>query len=254
MKKNRLKIFAMLCALSLPLMSIAQDEPCIKLESGADFMSRYVWRGTDFGASPSIQPSLKATMGNLTVGTWGAFAVNNFTQFQETDLYITYTLKEKLDITFTDYYFPNETPGAVNNYFEYNDTLTGHVFEGSLKWLGTENLPLTLLVATNFYGADARHNDGSLFYSTYIELGYSGTSGDTEYELFAGFTPNKPTDADKLVGIDRSFYGSTMGFVNLGVKLNREIKITDHFSLPVSTSFMVNPMAENVFLVFGFSL
>ncbi len=232
----------------------AQDEPKIKLNSGADIMSRYVWRGTDFGSSPSIQPGLSAAFGNFTLGAWGAFAINNFSQAQETDLYLTYTLKEKIDITFTDYFFPNEMPGAVNNYFEYNDTLTSHVFEGSLKWKGTDKLPLTLLVAANVYGADARHDDGSLFYSTYIELGYSGKSGETDYELFAGFTPNKPTDDDKAVGITRSFYGNTMGFVNLGCKVKKEIKISSEFSLPVSTSFMFNPMAENVFLVFGFTL
>lgn len=244
-------------AILLALFSLAasaQDEPKIKLNSGADIMSRYVWRGTDFGSSPSIQPTITATFKNFTLGTWGAFAVNNFSQAQEADLFLTYTLKEKLDISFTDYFFPNEAPGAVNNYFEYNDTLTSHVFEGSLKWKGTEKIPLTLLVAANFYGADARHEDGSLFYSTYIELGYAGKSGDTDYELFAGFTPNKPTDDDKLAGITRSFYGNTMGFVNLGCKLKKSVKITSDFSLPVSTSFMFNPMAENVFLVFGFTL
>ena len=30
----------------------------IKFNAAADVMNRYVWRGTDFGSSPSIQPTL----------------------------------------------------------------------------------------------------------------------------------------------------------------------------------------------------
>ncbi len=38
---------------------IAQDNlPALSLNLGTDIMSRYVWRGTDFGRSPGIQPFL----------------------------------------------------------------------------------------------------------------------------------------------------------------------------------------------------
>jgi len=252
-QKNRLVILLIFAAL-MPLSTNAQDSSKVTFNSGADIMSRYVWRGTDFGASPSIQPTISLAACNFTFGVWGAFATNNFSQAQETDLFLTYTWNDKVDITITDYFFPNETPGAFNNYFEYNDTLTGHIFEGTIKWKGTEDLPLSLLVATNVYGADARHANGKLFYSTYLELCYSGTCGNTNYDLFAGFTPNKPSDDDMQAGITRGFYGNTMGFVNTGIKVKKDIRITDQFTLPVSTSFIVNPMAENVFLVFGFTL
>ncbi len=32
---------------------------------GTDFVSRYIWRGTDFGSSPSIQPTLALVIGGL---------------------------------------------------------------------------------------------------------------------------------------------------------------------------------------------
>lgn len=254
--RKHFKMIGMLALMVVPFFgAIAQEDSCkAKLESGADIMSRYVWRGKDFGSSPSIQPSLKLSLGNFAIGTWGAFAVNNYSQFQEADLYLSYTWKEKAQFIFTDYFFPNETPGAKNNYFEYNDTLTSHVFETTLSWLGTDKLPLSLLVATNFYGFDARHDDGSLFYSTYIELGYSGSLNGTDYNLFAGFTPNKPTQDDKDAFITSGYYGETMGFVNLGVKAKKNVQITEEFSLPMTTSLIVNPMAENIFLVFGFTL
>ncbi|HBG70439.1 MAG: hypothetical protein A2W93_09290 [Bacteroidetes bacterium GWF2_43_63] len=256
MKQKFLSVFFFLCVSLIPYFMEGQEKDTSKVElnSGADIMSRYVWRGSDFGSSPSIQPTVSLTGFNFTFGVWGAFATNNFSQAQETDLFLTYTLKDKIDITVTDYFFPNETPGAFNNYFEYNDSLSGHIFEGTIKWKGTEELPLSFLVAANFYGADTRHADGKLFYSTYMELCYSGKCGSTSYDLFAGFTPNKPNDADKLAGVSRGFYGNTMGFVNLGLKVKKDVKISGDFTLPLSTSFIVNPMAENIFLVFGFTL
>ena len=33
-----------------------------------DVASKYVWRGTDFGNSPSVQPSILYTSGSLTLG------------------------------------------------------------------------------------------------------------------------------------------------------------------------------------------
>jgi hypothetical protein len=42
--------------------------------------------------------------------------------------------------------------------------------------------------------------------------------------------------------------------VNLGITVSKEIKISDSFSLPLTTSFIINPQAENVFLVLGISL
>ena len=47
-------------------------------------MSRYIWRGTDYGHSPSIQPTLSLTAGGFEIGGWGAIATNSF--FQEIDL------------------------------------------------------------------------------------------------------------------------------------------------------------------------
>ena len=41
------------------------------VDLGADIMSRYVWRGTDFGNTAAIQPSLSFSSGGFTVGAWG---------------------------------------------------------------------------------------------------------------------------------------------------------------------------------------
>ena len=153
-----------------------------------------------------------------------------------------------LTVTATDYYLPKED--TLNHYFNYKKNETGHLFELSAKFLGTDKIPFTLLVATNVYGADAKKSNSDNQFSTYVEAGYNFKIQDTECNAFLGFTPNKP-DVNKG---ETGFYGPGPGVINLGVTATKEIKITDKFSLPVSTSLITNPQAENIFLVFGISL
>lgn len=219
-------------------------------DAGADIMSRYIWRGLNLGgSSPSIQPSLEFSAGNFTIGTWGAFSFSDGRTMQETDLYLSYNIKEMFTITLTDYFFPDEMAGN-NNYFEFDQDSTGHLLEAMISFDGTEKIPFSLMAAMNFWGADARKANGDKQFSTYIELGYNGKCKEVDYKIFAGLTPTSP-DEDKE---ETGFYGEKAGLINLGVTLSKEIQITDKFSLPVSSSFIVNPMTENVFLVFGISL
>ena len=99
----------------------------VDLNLGADFMSRYVWRGIDFGRSPSIQPYLSLKTGKLEFGAWGAFTTNGL-GVQETDLYATFSILDNLSITITDYFFPNDELDE-NNYFDYSNDSTDHILE-----------------------------------------------------------------------------------------------------------------------------
>lgn len=106
------------------------------------------------------------------------------------------------------------------------------------------------MVATNIYGDDAKRNDGSNLFSTYIEAGYCFEVGETSCNAFLGYTPTKPDLENELTG----YYGDDAGIINLGISAEKEIKITDHFSLPIKASLITNPQAENIFLVVGVSL
>jgi hypothetical protein len=229
----------------------AQEKTCkSKLDISADIMSRYIWRGINLGgSSPSIQPTLEYNCGNLAIGAWGAYSFGHAITSQEADLYAGYTIADMVNITATDYFLPNEDT-LPNHYFNYKKDETGHVFELSAKFLGTEKIPFSLMVATNVYGSDAKKSNGDNQFSTYIELGYSCKVKETECSAFLGFTPTKP---DKSKG-ETGYYGEGPGVINLGITATKDIKITDSFSLPVSTSLITNPQAENIFLVFGISL
>lgn len=198
---------------------------------GSDFISRYVWRGTNYGGSPSIQPALEYSKGSLAIGVWGAYKTNT-SGVQEADLYVSYSIADMLSVTITDYFFPGDI--SSYNYFDWDSNTTGHILEGSVGFSGPERLPVNILFGYNFYG-DSEN-------SLYLEAGYS----------FSQF--------DIFVGAGNGFYtvensgNDIFGIVNLGMSISKDIKVTENFSLPITTSFILNPQNEGVFLVFGISL
>lgn len=220
----------------------------LTLDPGADLVSRYIWRGIDFGNSPAIQPSLELGCGGFALGAWGSYTTNDG-NFQEADLYASYTFNDLITVMITDYFFPDGTV-ANNKYFQYDYDKTGHVFEGAISFNGTENIPLSLMIAANFAGADARTKDNTLQYSTYVELGYSTAVKETSLDFFIGGTPTNP-DTDKG---EVGFYGPSAGIINIGVKAEKEIQITEKFAFPVNVSVITNPQQQNIFFVLGISL
>lgn len=192
----------------------------VDVSVGADFMSRYVWRGTDFGGSPSIQPYLEMSAGNFVLGAWGAYTTN-MPGAQEADLYAGYSFGDVFGLTLTDYYFPLDD--MSDDYFDFD---ANHSMEIS----GTLTLDKFSLLAGKFFaGADDK--------SLYIEAGYD--LGLVNAFIGAG---------DEVYTTDGDF-----GVVNVGIGASKEIKITDYFSLPLSGSVILNPESESLFMVVGVS-
>jgi hypothetical protein len=193
---------------------------------GADLVSRYVWRGRDYGASPSIQPYIEAGMWNFTLGAWGAYTTN-LPGVQEMDLYLNYTITGLVSVGVVDYFFPDEVFGY--DYYEWRKDSSNHVLEATATFNGLENLPLTATLGVNLFN-DSNH-------SIYLELGY-------------GFSI-----LDVFVGVGNGIYttDADFGVVNVGIKAGKEIPITDKYGLPISASLITNPNAKQVHLVFGVS-
>ncbi|MFO8000706.1 MAG: hypothetical protein R6U46_05635 [Marinilabilia sp.] len=191
-----------------------------QIEAGADLMSRYVWRGTDFGGSPSIQPYIEMSAGDFVLGAWGAYTTN-LPGAQEADLYTGYTLGDVFSLTLTDYYFPEDD--MSDDYFDFDNS---HSLEVSGE-LAFEKF--SIMAGKFFAGADDQ--------SLYFEAGYDFGS----FNAFAGAGDNAyTTDGD-------------FGVVNVGIGTGKDIQITDHFTLPMSASLILNPESETLFLVAGVS-
>jgi hypothetical protein len=247
-KKSLLTLnFIFLLLMSWTMLSAQDEDNKAKFDIGADLMSRYVWRGADYGNAPSIQPTMSFSCKGLEIGAWGAFALSN-TNYQEVDLYVNYSFCDYFALGFTDYFFPDYTI-PNNHYFNYQKDSTGHILEGSATFTASKKVPISLLVAVNFYGADAKKANGDPFYSTYLELSYPFSCKGLDFNVFVGGTPNK-ADTDKG---ESGFYSNDPGIVNLGLTISKAIPITEKYSLPLSASLITNPQAENIFFVFGIS-
>ena len=180
---------------------------------GADVVSRYVWRGTDFGNAAAVQPSIETTIGPVALGAWGSWSISPGpadASGNECDLYASTTVGP-VGLTLTDYFFPA---------YAGTDSLLNvdiHVFELSA---GADVGPVSVLAAANVSG-DV-DDDGKSRNSAYLELTYGAFSlglGNGAYSTDKEFAP-----------------------VSIGVSASR-----DNFS----ASYIINPNQETSFLVFG---
>ena len=235
-----------------------------RLYLGSDLVSRYVWRGTDYGNSPAVQPTLGFLWKGFDIGVWGSYAfaaqklkVNDTLTLEtgpyaEVDLYLSYTWKWFTLLAY-DYFAVNpESPNSDVHYFDYASATTGHTFEGSLIFEGPEKFPLKFIVATLLYGADKGKDSTGIYglgtknnYSTYLELSYPFmvTRQNIELKPFIGGIP-----------FGSSWYGPKAGIINLGLSAAWPIPAGKKFSIPATVSLITNPQAQSVFLVFSLSL
>lgn len=212
-----------------------------QVQLGADLMSRYVWRGYDFGESFSIQPTLEFGRSGFAVGTWASYSIAaDGAGANEHDLYASYT-SGPVTVGVTDYYFPsppdeNGVPDGAQ-FFNYDgDGRGAHYIEPFVQLTGPEPFPVSFLAAL------VAHNDPD--HSVYLEASYPFAVADTDLSFTAGLVP-----------MESGFYGTDgAALVNVGLSASQSIPLTDRFSLPVSVSYVLNPYMERTFLVFGISL
>lgn len=207
-------ILLTIVALLSPNISYSQD-------FGADLVSSYVWRGTQFGSGAHIQPYMDLGSGNLTGGVWGSFPSSAKGGGNELDLWVSYDFGP-LALTVTNYTFPSE--GGV-----YADG------EGLFNGDYTE-----LAASTSIMGVDLSAGYFTEAEALYVELGFSTGAVD----IALGYGDDQA---------DGFYAGGGSGLVNMSFSGSKDIQISDNYALPVFGSFILNPEAETAFLVFGIS-
>ena len=168
-----MRVFTLSIMYSLLVLSMLNGEVTI----GADVVSRYVWRGTDYGNAAAVQPSIETTIGPVALGAWGSWSISPGpadASGNECDLYASTTVGP-VGLTLTDYFFPA---------YAGTDSLLNvdiHVFELSA---GADVGPVSVLAAANVSGDDDN--------STYLELTYGAFSlglGNGAYSTDGEFAP-----------------------------------------------------------------
>ncbi len=193
--------------------------------TGADIFNRYNWRGSDFGNSPVVQPTIKYVDGGFTLGAWGSYSLSSTTTATEADLFMTYAFKSGFSLTATDYYFPSE-PGSVGHYFNY-DKKKYQFFEISPAYTNGK-----FTITGNYFFANS-NND------IYVEAAYAFKT----VNFFVGggnwmYTKNMTSD---------------FNLVNIGISTTKTLTVSDKLSIPLTGKVILNPDKEQIFFVFGFS-
>jgi len=223
--KNPVLTFA---AMILMLITFSNDvnaqteEKTSKFSTGADFYSNYVWRGTRYGQGAHLQPNIKFTTGGLTIGVWGSF---DFNGYSEADPYISYSFPFGLSLGVTDYYYPGLP------LFEISDTAGSHALELNAGY-AYEGLTLSANYIVNEAGGAASAG-GDL----YFQAGYAFSN----VSIWAGAGNGwHTTDGEFAV-------------CNIGLGTSKTIQVSEKFSIPVTGQVIINPDKEQLFLVVGFS-
>ena len=208
--------FTLIAILALLSTNISYSQ-----DFGADLVSSYVWRGTQFGSGAHVQPYMDLGSGNLTGGVWGSFPTSAKGGGNELDLWVSYDFGP-LALTLTNYTFPGD--GGV-----YADG------EGLFNGDYTE-----LAASTSIMGVDLSAGYFTEVEALYVELGFSTGAVDIAF----GYGDDQG---------DAFYADGGSGIVNMSFSGSKDIQISDTYALPVFGSFIINPEAETAFLVFGIS-
>ncbi len=251
-----MKVFRYVFQLSLCLMILTLCSPnlfsqnnCNRFEFslGGDIVSRYIFRGVEFGPNPStphIQPHFGITYrfsqnSSVKIGGWASYGISN--NFSENDLSLNYTHSiEKagsFSLTLLDLYFPYL--GVDFNNFD--DKGTGAHFIGlQFDYTGASSFPVT------FQAASLVYNDFPGNKSLYLELGYMFSISNVNGKLFFGAAQGK--SQWNTIRTDK------FEFDNIGLSLSKKLKITEDYSVPVGISYILNWHLKTSYLVLKLSV
>ena len=221
MKQIEIKLSQTLKIGVFSLMAFLSTNISYSQDFGADLVSSYVWRGTQFGSGAHIQPYMDLGSGNFTGGVWGSFPTTANGGGNELDLWVSYDFGP-LALTVTNYTFPGEGGAYADGEGLFNGDYT------------------ELAASTSLGGIDLSAGYFTEVEALYIELGTSIGAVD----IALGYGDDQA---------DAFYAGGGSGLVNMSFSGSKDIAISESYSLPVFGSFIVNPDAETAFLVFGIS-
>ena len=200
--------------------TITASTPAIaEIGIGADVVSRYIFRGTDFGNAVTVQPGLAYSTDSFEVGAWSSWAIDGGGA-NENDIYASISVGP-VGITITDYFFPASAPA---DFFSYSDGDAVHILEAAVSVdLGIASV----MGAFNFSG----DSEDSFWVQASLPL-EALSSDDVEVGL--------------TVGVGNGVY-TTDTDPNLA-QVSLDVSSGDYFA-----QYILNPEAEITFLVFGTS-
>ena len=238
-------IIASVIAMVRPMANAQTDttkKAQIEFTTNVDLYSRYLWRGMQNGNAPAIQPTLKLTYKNFSLGSWGSYQFDGI--LPETDLFATYTLPKGFAVTINDY-FVSPSESSIGNYVDY-DVSGLHQIEGCLTYTGPEKLPLSVTLGYTFHGAK---------FSDSVDASGKQPAIANMNESFYGELGYTVKNFTLILGGGNKYYAGKKNFavVNIGAKIVKNVEVTDKFTLPITGQIMFNPNTKHIYYTVGFS-
>jgi hypothetical protein len=233
---RKIVLFAM--GMVISMTAFAQEK--IETTISADVVSHYYWRGQNLGGA-SLQPTLGIGYKGLSLTAGGSTGLVNPADTRELDLTLAYTVGG-FNIGITDYW-TNDGEDSEARYFKYDAHGTNHIFEANI---GYDFGFASLQWYTYFAGNDYKKKDGKRAYSSYVEVAVPFKLASVDWTATVGVLPFA-TD---------TYNDGTSGFAvtDISLKVTKDIKITDTFSVPVFGQIAANPCTQHAYMVFGFTL
>ena len=215
----------------------------------ADLVSRYVWRGQDYGAV-SLQPTLALSYKGLSLEAWGNVGLSDPHDDEEIELTLRYEHSCGLHVALTDYWMAygkraidsGEVSDPDNRYFCYSSHSTNHVFEANI---GCDFGLFSLDWFTNFAGDDSRTVNGHRQYSSYMEANIPFTLASCDWTATVGAVPFKTGYYDRADGF---------AVVNVSLTAEKALPMTRNFSLPLYAGLAANPSDRKAYFFFGLTV
>ncbi len=245
------KILALFVLLFCALGNVKAQE---KVEPfyGGEIVSKYVWRGQDFGGV-AVQPYAGLSYKGFSFTVWSSLGFTN-EDVAEVDLIVEYTtggFTASITDCWSSYY------GSGDKYFAYGANSTCHTFEALV---GYDFGPVNVAWSTNFAGYDGVTPKGKRAYASYcyvaapfslLTIDWEGGVGFTPWasDYYAGYASTAGCDSDDC-------YAGTTGFAVCEIALQavREFKISDSFSFSLMAKGCYNPAINKFYFVAGISL
>lgn len=220
-------------ALLIFLSSIASAQ----LDVNASLTSRYIWRGIDFGNSPTLLPAMTYKSGSISIGIAGAYSFPDTANgYAENDFWLEYRIPLStgvISLLCTDLYFPS----LGRRFFNFDNGGEGaHTVELGIQYSGTESFPIIGRVYRDVY------NDPD--FSTYLEVEYPYNFQSVAVKPTMGFVLNKSA----VYGTEKA------SFFLAGISVTKNVEISSTTSLLLSVSWIVNVYHEHSYVVMGISL
>ena len=224
-----MKTWLIILILSIPTLHGLSQEQKFTLEAELLFHSRHLWRGMQFGNSPTAEPSVTLGKGRFSFNLWAAKTFDD--SYAEIDLIPSFRLNG-MEISLMDYY--NPVPGTDNHFFNLKDGQHRHSTELVISLERTEKWPVRSLAGVFFFG-DQNPDTGKPYYSTYAELACPFRALSLQVEPAVGLTTHK------------GYYADEFAVINTGIKVKKEFRISQSLTVPLRLSAVHNPYQDKLF-------